>query len=166
MERSWAQNPEGTGVFWTSFPLTGILSKSKELLQGIWDSDTCMLRHKCRLPQLSSGPQRVLGPRPGVPPTPFAPPSLTSFCSFSMVLSRCHRSFSISFFSLLNCSFCSVSSLSFSDNCFCSWVARLRFLCRRQGRDSAVTLLPGQPQERGAEGMLQPYHRAIDLPCQ
>lgn len=92
---------------------------------------------------------------------PPSPQLLTSFCSFSMVLSRCHRSFSISFLSLLNCSFCSVSSLSFSDNCFCSWVARVRFLCRRQGEERAVTYPPGQPQGQVAEGILQPHHRAI-----
>lgn len=94
-------------------------------------------------------------------PLPRLSCSLTSFCSFSMVLSRCHLSFSISFFSLLNCSFCSASSLSFSDICFCSWVARLRFLCRWQGEDSAVTYLPGQPQEEVAEGISQPYRKAI-----
>lgn len=78
-----------------------------------------------------------------------------------MVLSRCHRSFSISFFSLLNCSFCSASSLSLSDSCFCSWVARLRFLCRWQGEDSPVTYLPGQLQGRVANGVSQPHHKAV-----
>lgn len=87
--------------------------------------------------------------------------SLTSFCSFSMVLSRCQRSFSISFFILLNCSFCSASSLSFSDNCFCSWVARLRLPCRGQGKGSVVIIPPGQAQEQAAERVSQPHHKAI-----
>lgn len=123
--------------------------------------DTCVLRRTAGLLSSIRPLQGGWVTRPLPPPLPplFLP--LTSFCSFSMVLSRCHRSFSISPFSLLNCSFCLVSSFSFSDNCLCSWVAWLRFLCRWQGKDSAITYLPGQPQKQVAEGVSQPHHKAI-----
>lgn len=102
-------------------------------------------------------------PSYSTPPSPmyFLPsvyPPLASFCSFSMVLSRCHRSVSISFFSIRNCSFCSVSSRSASDSCICSWVVRLSFLCRWQGKDRALTNLPRQPQEQMAERQRHIHH--------
>ena len=106
--------PGSRGHFLNQFPCDWDYQQGRRAAsRDLQIPDTFVLRH-------TAGLLSPIGPLRGAGSHAL---SLTSFCSFSMVLSRCHRSFSISFFSLLNCSFCSVSSFSFSDNCFCSRVA-------------------------------------------